>query len=188
MTRYKPSATRTLVCCLTVAFGALGCLEREACAQPGFRESLVRLDVNKDNQISPDEITPLARPYLERIVRSRQMSLERTNSIDAIQNASPIVMEPVVHATFTVPEDCVGGVSGDLAGMRGSVRGTNVLADGRVEISAEAPLKDLQAYHSRLKSLTGGEGSFDMAFSRYAQVTPQMAKELTGAYSGTDEE
>ncbi len=108
--------------------------------------------------------------------------------VDAIRSASPIVMEPVVHATFTVPEDCVGGVSGDLAGMRGSVRGTSVLADGRIEISGEAPLKDLQAYHSRLKSLTGGVGSFDMAFSRYAQVTPQTAQELMGAFAGSDEE
>ena len=63
-----------------------------------------------------------------------------------------------------------------------------VLADGRIEISGEAPLKDLQAYHSRLKSLTGGVGSFDMAFSRYAQVTPQTAQELMGAFAGSDEE
>ncbi len=42
-------------------------------AQAGLRDSLVRLDKNQDGEISPDEITPLARPYLERITRARRM-------------------------------------------------------------------------------------------------------------------
>ena len=76
--------------------------------------------------------------------------------LNAIGNAAPVVMEPIVNVAVTVPDDCVGGVAGDLAGMRGSVRGTSMLQENVMEISGMAPLKELQSYHSRLKSLTGG--------------------------------
>lgn len=108
--------------------------------------------------------------------------------LDAVAQAAPIVMEPIVEVAVNVPEDCVGGVTGDLAAMRGSVRGTSVLGEHRMEITGQAPLKDLQGYHSRLKSLSGGEGSFSMEFSHYAEVTPQVSQELIGAYRGTTED
>ncbi len=108
--------------------------------------------------------------------------------LDAVAQASPIVMEPIVEVSITVPEGCVGGVTGDLASMRGSVRGTSVLDEHRMEVFGQAPLKDLQAYHSRLKSLTGGEGSFAMEFSHYAEVTAQVSKELVSEFRGTSED
>jgi elongation factor G len=102
--------------------------------------------------------------------------------LDAVSEARPIVMEPIVDVTFTVPSDCMGGVTGDLAGMRGMVSGTAVLPNNRMEISGQAPLKELQSYHSRLKSLSAGEGSFTMDFSHYAQVTPQTHQELVSQF------
>ncbi|MCZ6642705.1 MAG: elongation factor G [Gammaproteobacteria bacterium] len=104
--------------------------------------------------------------------------------LDAIKNAAPVVMEPIVDVAVTVPDDCVGGVAGDLAGMRGSVRGTTMLQENVMEISGKAPLKEIQSYHSRLKSLSGGEGSFTMDFSHYAEVTAQVQKELVSAFQG----
>ena len=44
-------------------------------------------------------------------------------------------------------------------------------------VSGQAPLKEIQAYHSRLKSLTGGEGSFTMDFSHYAEMSPDLLDE-----------
>ncbi len=102
--------------------------------------------------------------------------------LEAVIEAKPIVMEPIVDVTFTVPSDCMGGVTGDLAGMRGMVSGTNNLPNNRMEISGQAPLKELQSYHSRLKSLSAGEGSFTMDFSHYAQVTPQMHQALVSEF------
>ena len=90
--------------------------------------------------------------------------------LEAVSNASPIVMEPIVDVAFTIPPDCAGGVAGDLSSMRGMVSGTEVLPDNRMVVSGQAPLKELQGYHSRLKSLTGGDGSFTMDFSHYAEV------------------
>ena len=76
----------------------------------------------------------------------------------------------------------MGDVAGDLSGMRGSVKGTNVLPGGRLEVLGQAPLKEVQDYHSRLNSLSGGEGSFTMTFSHYAQVPALDQQELVKAY------
>jgi elongation factor G len=107
--------------------------------------------------------------------------------LDAIASAAPVVMEPIVDVTVTVPGDCMGGVTGDLASMRGMVSGTSVLADNRMAISGQAPLKELQSYHSRLKSLSGGEGNFTMDFSHYAEVTAQTQQELISAFRHGEE-
>jgi elongation factor G len=102
--------------------------------------------------------------------------------LDAISRASPIVMEPIVDVTVTVPAHCVGGVTGDLSAMRGMVNGTSVLPNNRMEVSGQAPLKEIQGYHSRLKSLSGGEGSFTMDSSHYAPVPEQTQQELVDAF------
>ena len=101
--------------------------------------------------------------------------------VDAVAKARPIVMEPIVNVDFTVSSDCVGGVTGDLSGMRGMISGTDALPDGRVVVSGQAPLQELQGYHSRLKSLTGGDGSFTMDFSHYAEVPVNELKQLKAA-------
>jgi len=94
--------------------------------------------------------------------------------LDAIANASPIVMEPIVDVAITVPSRCAGGVTGDLSSMRGMISGTEALPDNRIVVSGQAPLQELQDYHSRLKSLTGGDGNFTMDFSHYAEVAPDL--------------
>ena len=101
--------------------------------------------------------------------------------VDAVAKARPIVMEPIVQVDFTLPSDCVGGVTGDLSGMRGMISGTDSLPDGRVVVSGQVPLQELQGYHSRLKSLTGGDGSFTMDFSHYAEVPVNELKQLKAA-------
>jgi elongation factor G len=59
------------------------------------------------------------------------------------------------------------------------VSGTEALSDNRIVVSGQAPLKELQDYHSRLKSLTGGDGSFSMDFSHYAEVSPELLESAT---------
>jgi elongation factor G len=100
--------------------------------------------------------------------------------LDAVEKARPIVMEPIVDVTFTIPADCAGGVTGDLSSMRGMVTGTEILPDSRMVVHGQAPLKEIQGYHSRLKSLTGGDGSFTMDFSHYAEV-PREALDQVAA-------
>jgi len=86
-------------------------------------------------------------------------------------------MEPIVDVAITVPSDCAGGVAGDLSSMRGMINGTETLPDNRIVVSGKAPLKEIQGYHSRLKSLSGGDGSFIMDFSHYAEVAPDFVEQ-----------
>ena len=102
--------------------------------------------------------------------------------LEAVAKASPILMEPVVDVTVTVPSRCAGGVTGDLSSMRGMVSGTETIADNRIVVSGQVPLKEMQEYHSRLKSLTGGDGNFTMDFSLYAEV-PAESLDLNVAKS-----
>ncbi len=62
----------------------------ELFAQSGLRESLEKLDTNNNQYIEPDEITPLARPYLEQIVKVKRMSLDHPNSIARLQEAARV--------------------------------------------------------------------------------------------------
>ncbi|MCZ6871556.1 MAG: elongation factor G [Gammaproteobacteria bacterium] len=108
--------------------------------------------------------------------------------LDAISKAHPMVMEPIVNVSIVSPGDCMGDITGDLASMRGMVRGTEMRSDGHVDIRGQVPLNELQTYHSRLKSLTGGEGSFTMEFSHYAQLPAQAQQELASEFRPQDEE
>ncbi len=78
---------RTLLVGLGLLVANAVCVQ-QLFAQAGLRESLERLDRNENGEIEPDEITPLARPYLERVAKARRMSLDRPNRIDRWQEAA----------------------------------------------------------------------------------------------------
>ncbi|MBT8092664.1 MAG: elongation factor G [Gammaproteobacteria bacterium] len=105
--------------------------------------------------------------------------------LNAVKKAKPIVMEPIVNMEITVPADAAGGVTGDLSSMRGMITGTDALQDGRMLIMGQVPLKEAQGYHSRLKSLTGGDGSFTMDFSHYAEVAKEFLDLDAATSTGT---
>ena len=76
---------------LVVVVGLVPCaLSNRVVAQSGLRESLEKLDRNKNGEIDPEEITPLARPYLERLAKSRRMSMARAYDIGRWQEAARI--------------------------------------------------------------------------------------------------
>ncbi|HIM29590.1 MAG TPA: calcium sensor EFh, partial [Planctomycetes bacterium] len=85
----RDALLRWSVACMALLL-ANACLTERVCGQAGLRKSLERLDTNGDGVIDPDEITPLARPYLEQIVRSRRMSLDRPNEIEKLQEAARV--------------------------------------------------------------------------------------------------
>ena len=78
-----------------------------------------------------------------------------------------------------------GDLTGDLASKRGQVTGTQPRGLASVGISALVPLAELDEYQSRLKSLTGGQGSYSIAFSHYAQVPPAVQQKLALAHRST---
>jgi elongation factor G len=108
--------------------------------------------------------------------------------IEAIRNARPIVMEPIVSIEIVVPEANIGDLSGDLSGRRGHVTGTESRGRGLALITGEVPLAELNDYQSRLKSLTGGQGSYSIDFLRYAPVPPQLQQQLASRFQLHDED
>lgn len=102
--------------------------------------------------------------------------------LDAINKARPIILEPIVNIHVSVPENCIGDIAGDLSSKRGQVSGTQPLGGGQVTIAGQVPLSELNGYQSRLKSLTGGEGSFNMELSHYEAVPPPIQQQLAAQH------
>lgn len=112
----------------------------------------------------------------------------RKAAIDAIRNARPIVLEPIVSIEIVLPESAIGDLSGDLSGRRGHITGTDGRGKGMAAITGEVPLAELNDYQSRLKSLTGGQGSYSIEFLRYAAVPPTIQQQLASKFQLHDED
>jgi elongation factor G len=109
----------------------------------------------------------------------------RKATMDAIRAAHPIVLEPLVDIDVLAPEQTIGDLTGDLASKRGHVTGTQPRGLATVAISGLVPLAELGEYQSRLKSLTGGQGSYSIAFSHYAAVPPATQQKLAEKHRST---
>ena len=102
--------------------------------------------------------------------------------MQAVQSAGPTVLEPIVKVEITAPAQSMGDITGDLATKRGRINGNDSLPGGRVTVSAFVPLAELTDYQTRLKALTGGEGSYTLDLSHYDPVPPRTLQELKEAW------
>ncbi|CAG4884489.1 Translation elongation factor G-related protein [Georgfuchsia toluolica] len=109
-------------------------------------------------------------------------SAGRKAALAAIRAAHPIVLEPIVAIEVATPESAMGDIAGDLSSRRGHVTGTQPRGYGNVALSGEVPLAEIADYASRLKSLTGGKGSYSIDLARYAAVPPQTQKKLSDSF------
>lgn len=91
--------------------------------------------------------------------------------------AGPILLEPIMKATITVPEQFMGDVLGDLNTKRARVLGMEQ-KKGNSIISAEVPLAEMQRYAADLGSMTQGRGYFSMEFERYDEVPAHIAQTI----------
>ncbi|MCX8115413.1 MAG: elongation factor G [Burkholderiaceae bacterium] len=106
----------------------------------------------------------------------------RKAMLDALAKARPIVLEPIVNIEIVAPESAMGDIVGELSGHRGHVKGTDSPRPGTVQISAQAPLSELEQFPARLKSLTAGHGSYTLEFSHYEVAPPALQQKLAAAY------
>jgi elongation factor G len=102
--------------------------------------------------------------------------------IDAIDKAKPAILEPIVKIRITAPDSNMGDLAGDLSGRRGRINGSESKSLGRIVIEGEVPLAELEGYESRLKSITGGEGTYSIELSHYAAVPASVQKQLADAF------
>ena len=106
----------------------------------------------------------------------------RKATIQAIQAASPIILEPVVDIEVLAPATAVGDLSGDLSSKRGQLTGTQPRGADTIAIGGKVPLAELEGYQGRLKSLTGGQGSYTISFSHYAPIPANTQQQLASQH------
>ncbi len=95
----------------------------------------------------------------------------------AMAEASPLLLEPIMKMSITVPEAYTGEVLGDLNSKRARVTGMGQ-SGGMSIITAQAPLAEVQRYATDLRSITQGRGTFTMEFSHYEEVPPHLTQEI----------
>jgi len=106
---------------------------------------------------------------------------------DAMQNAKPILLEPIQAVKITIPDDYMGDITGDLNHKRGRILGMSA-EEGMQVVKAEVPLAEMARYATELRSMTQGRGLFEMSFARYEMVPSDVAKEIIEAYKKEQEE
>ncbi|MDM8348797.1 elongation factor G [Pseudomonas sp. sp1636] len=112
----------------------------------------------------------------------------RKAMLDALKAAGAIVLEPIASIAISTPEGKLGDITSDLTGRRGQVLGSESLAQGMVQIHGQVPIAELDDYGGRLKSITAGQGGFNLQHSHYSAVPADVQQRLAGAYKAVQEE
>jgi elongation factor G len=96
----------------------------------------------------------------------------------ALEQANPVLLEPIMTVTVNAPEDTVGDVIGDLNSRRGRPLGMEPVGSGMTDIKAEVPMAEMLSYAPDLRSITAGQGEFTMEFLRYEEVPAHLASKV----------
>ncbi len=94
-----------------------------------------------------------------------------------VQEANPVLLEPVMKVEVTAPDENIGDVIGDLNSRRGRVLGVEGGGNYQV-IQAHVPMSEMLKYAPDLNSKTGGRGTFMMEFSHYEEVPAQLTEKI----------
>ena len=114
-------------------------------------------------------------------VDSSEMAFKIAGSMalqKAVQDARPIVLEPVMRIEVVVPDDTLGAVIGDLNSKRGKVQGVEPQAGGNQKILALVPMSEMLVYANQLQSMTSGRGLYSMEFSHYEELPAHLTQKL----------
>jgi elongation factor G len=114
-------------------------------------------------------------------VDSSEMAFKLAGSTamrQALEQAQPVLLEPMMLATISVPEDSVGDVIGDLNSRRGRPLGMEPGLGGMTEVKAEVPMAEMVTYAPDLRSITAGQGEFTLEFLRYEEVPAHLAAKV----------
>lgn len=108
--------------------------------------------------------------------------------VEAVQKATPALLEPFVDLEVTAPNNFMGDITGDLSTKRGRVQDTDMSGSDTCIVKATAPLSELMNYSNELKSMTQGAGSFAMDYSHDEQTPPYLQQEVVAAYKPRSED
>jgi elongation factor G len=106
---------------------------------------------------------------------------------EAVPQASPTILEPVMTATITVPESYMGDIMSDINTKRGRVLGMQSLGNGLQQITANVPQAEMLHYATDLRSITQGRGSFKLEFYQYEEVPANIQQEIISQHKKSQE-
>ena len=103
-----------------------------------------------------------------------------------MRKADPVILEPIMKVTVTVPEEYMGDVIGDLNSRRGMIQGMEAVS-GAQRIVAMVPLSEMFGYATDMRSKTQGRGQYVMEPDSYAEVPKSIADDIISARSKKDD-
>lgn len=104
-----------------------------------------------------------------------------------MEQASPVLLEPIMKVEVIVPEDNVGDIMGDMNSRRGKIMGVEAKGHNQI-VKAVAPMAEILKYAPDLRSMTGGRGTYTMEFSHYEEVPAHIAAKVIEAANKEREE
>ena len=116
-------------------------------------------------------------------VDSSEMAFKIAGSMafkEAMRKANPVLLEPIMKVSVTVPEEYMGDVIGDLNSRRGMILGMEAIA-GAQRINAQVPLSEMFGYATDMRSKTQGRGQYTMEPDNYAEVPKSVSEAIISA-------
>jgi len=113
-------------------------------------------------------------------VDSSEMAFHIAGSMafkEAMQKASPVLLEPIMKVEVTTPEDYMGDVIGDINSRRGRIEGMEDIGGGKM-IRGYVPLAEMFGYATDLRSRTQGRGNYSMFFEKYEPVPKSVQEKV----------
>ncbi len=114
-------------------------------------------------------------------VDSNEMAFKIAGSMafkDAMSNAKPVILEPIMKVEVVTPEDYYGDIVGDLNRRRGQIIGMEDSVSGKV-VTAEVPLAEMFQYSTSMRSMSQGRATYTMEFAKYMEVPSNVATVIT---------
>ena len=114
-------------------------------------------------------------------VDSNEMAFKIAGSMafkDAMREATPVILEPIMKVEVVTPEDYYGDLVGDLNRRRGQIIGMEDSVSGKV-VTAEVPLAEMFQYSTSMRSMSQGRATYTMEFAKYAEVPGNVAAVMT---------
>lgn len=146
-------------------------------AEKGIVEAMTE-GILSGNQVVDLKVTLYDGSYHE--VDSSDMAFKIAASLGfkkGMEQANPVLLEPIMRLEVTIPDEYLGDVIGDLNSRRGRVMSVEPGIKYQT-IKAHAPMAEVLVYATSLRSMTGDRGSFTMEFSRYEEVPPNLSEKI----------
>ena len=122
-------------------------------------------------------------------VDSSEMAFKIAGSMafkEAMREADPVLLEPIMKVCVIVPDEYMGDVIGDLNARRGQIQGYE-MRSGAQQIDAFVPLSEMFGYATNLRSRTQGRGQYTMEPSHYVELPKSLQEKLVSKHTGKSE-